>query len=243
VTDRLTGFRLGLLKAAEMQAENHIHVEAQSGAEKLSLSNLALDLPNHDKLLAVPALEVAAGQSLLIEGRSGSGKSTLLRAMAGLWLFGRGRVARASEDESLFLPQKPYLPLGSLRAALSYPHPPERYSDGDYTRALSALGLGAFSTRLDEEAHWAQVLSGGEAQRVQFVRALLARPKWLFLDEATAALDAESEAALLAALKKELPGTAIISIGHRPALAAFHQQRMRLEAAAPGEPARLIPVT
>jgi putative ATP-binding cassette transporter len=188
-------------------------------------------------------LQLSAGDSLLVQGGSGKGKTTLLRAIAGLWPFGKGSVQRPDDATSLFLPQKPYLPHGSLRAALSYPRDPSAFSDADYRAALAALDLGQLDAQLDEEATWDQRLSGGEQQRVQLARALLHKPRWLYLDEATAALDDASEQKALAALRAALPQTAILSIGHKPALQAFHHHKRMLEAGAPGEAAQLVVAT
>lgn len=225
VVSRLEGFLAGMQKADAMRAASGI---ATTAAQDVSVDGLALRLPDDRPLLTMPALHVAAGDSLLIRGRSGTGKSTLFRALAGLWPFGRGQIARPAGDAAMFLPQRPYLPVDSLRAALAYPEPAERYSDTQYEAALAALGLETLAGRLDESANWAQILSGGEQQRVQLARALLKKPAWLFLDEATAALDEASEAAALEALRNALPETTLVSIGHRPALQAFHKTQLDL---------------
>lgn len=243
VIDRLTGFQDGMAKARALAAEKQIGVDADG--EMLAVGPLALALPDGRPLLDVQALDLAAGDSLLVGGRSGSGKSTLLRAVAGLWLFGRGHVRRPADAASLFLPQKPYLPLGSLRAALAYPRDPADFSDADYRAALAALDLGHLASRLAEEAYWSQQLSGGEQQRVQLARALLLKPRWLYLDEATSALDTATEAKALAALRDALPDAAVISIGHRPALQQFHRRHAMLESQPQGPaqgPARLLAV-
>lgn len=241
VINRLTTFRAGLEQARTLNEKQQIAVETTGNA--LNIETLKLDLPDGKPLMQADGLQLTAGDSLLVQGRSGKGKTTLLRAIAGLWPFGAGKLQRASDESSLFLPQKPYLPHGTLRAALAYPRDPAAFSDADYTAALEALDLGKLSPRLDEEATWDQQLSGGEQQRVQLARALLLKPKWLYLDEVTSALDNATEEKALAALRAALPETAILSIGHKPALAAFHKQRLMLEAGAPNEPARLVAAT
>src|SRR5262249_23616724 len=160
------------------------------------------------------------GHSVVISGRSGGGKSTLFRALAGIWPFGHGTVQRPLE-RCLFLPQRPYIPLGSLRHVVTYPYPSNTFTREEIAHALQDAGLAGFVPRLDHDEHWAQCLSGGEQQRVAVARALLAKPDWLFLDKATANLDPEAEAELYRMLKARLPHTTLVSIAHRPSVAAF----------------------
>ena len=202
-----------------------------------AFEGVTLALPDGTALLNNTDLSLASGQSVLISGRSGSGKSTLFRALAGIWPFGAGRVHRP-EGSSLFLPQRPYIPLGTLRHAVTYPAVTDAYDDDAVRAALKAVGLEQLQSRLDEEENWAQALSGGEQQRLAIARALLLKPDWLFLDEATASLDPESEAAIFAALRQSLPNTTIISIAHRPEFASMHDLHLVFERTA-GGPGRL----
>jgi len=225
--DRLTSFRSAAASARTM-AQEGAGIAAVSGGTGLLAQRLKLDLPDEKPLLAPFDAAVRPGETVLVTGPSGSGKSTLFRAFAGIWPFGSGRVTRPSA-RMLFLPQKPYLTIGTLREQLSYPAAPETFDDGAYRAALTDCGLPQLAPRLDEEQHWSQMLSPGEQQRIAFARAFLNRPEWLFLDEATASLDEESEALLYGVLREKLPGTAVVSIGHRPTLAKFHERRWRIE--------------
>jgi putative ATP-binding cassette transporter len=196
------------------------------------VEGLDLALPDGTELLHGAALTLPPGRSVVISGRSGSGKSTLFRALAGIWPYGHGAVRRPA-GRALFLPQRPYIPLGTLRHAITYPDGAAA-SDAAVRAALHKAGLGHLEPRLDEEDAWTQRLSGGEQQRLAVARALLARPDWLFLDEATASLDPAAETELYATLKAELPQTTIISIAHRPAGAALHDDRLVFQAGAGG---------
>jgi vitamin B12/bleomycin/antimicrobial peptide transport system ATP-binding/permease protein len=172
---------------------------------------------------------IEAGRDTLIAGPSGSGKSTLFRLLSGIWPYGKGNFTRTRPEQSLFLPQKPYLPLGTLRAALAYPRPQSEFSDPAARSALDAMSLSHLAPRLDEQANWSQILSGGEQQRLAAARALLLKPKWLYLDEATSALDDAAEAAVYQALRAGLPDTTFVSIAHRVSVARFHKQRLLVE--------------
>ena len=225
--DRLTGFQAGI-ERARAAGEEGAGVSAATAGPALETQALKLDLPDGSPLVAPFDARVAPGQSVLVTGPSGAGKSTLFRAFAGIWPFGGGRVVRPAA-RLLFLPQKPYLTIGTLREQLAYPAPPDAFDDATLRSALADSGLPALAERLGEEQHWALMLSPGEQQRVAFARAFLHRPQWLFLDEATSSLDEASEAALYRRLKERLPDTAVISIGHRSALTAFHERRWRIE--------------
>jgi putative ATP-binding cassette transporter len=235
VVDRLTGFDRAVAAAERAQQGGPDRVAGRTvGAE-----SLALDLPSGAPLLEVPSLEVRPGEAVLISGPSGSGKSTLFRALAGLWPFGRGRVRIPATARLMFLPQRAYLPEGTLRRALAYPAP-DGADAAVLTAVLRDVGLGRLVERLDEVSPWAQVLSGGEQQRLAFARALLQRPDVVFLDEATSALDPEAEQTLLGLLRERLPRASIVSIGHRESLAALHDRHLVVEPR-PDGPARLEP--
>ncbi len=185
----------------------------------LELNHVRVELPNGQPIVTADGLRFLPGESALITGPSGSGKSTLLRAASGIWPYGSGDIATPEGATALVLPQRPYLPNGSLRAAVSYPAEPGSYSDDAIRDALDAARLGALKERLNDEDIWSQRLSGGEQQRLAIARALLAQPDWLLLDEATAALDEKLEAEIYQAIAERLPGTTVISIGHRSTLA------------------------
>ena len=194
----------------------------------IRVKDLVLNLPDGQPLLAASSVAFKPGENVLLTGASGSGKSTVFRALAGIWPFGRGIVSRPRAAEILFLPQKPYLNIGPLRDQLCYPAASGTFTDGEIRGALVDCMLGHLMDRLDEVQHWAQLLSGGEQQRVAFARALLHKPAWLFMDEATSALDEQTEATLYGLLAQRLPGTTIVSIGHRETLRQFHQRRLKI---------------
>jgi putative ATP-binding cassette transporter len=179
-------------------------------------------------MLAAQDLTLRAGERTLLTGPSGSGKSTLFRAIAGIWPFGEGRIEKPNSGEIMLLPQRPYIPIGALRAAVSYPAKDSAFSDEDMRKALITVHLPQLAARLDEEANWSQILSGGEQQRLAVARAILAQPGWLFLDEATSALDEGLEASIYGAIRTSLPATTIVSIGHRSSLIGIHDRRIDL---------------
>jgi putative ATP-binding cassette transporter len=225
VIDRLTGFEASASAARVAPAPA---IASDKSGEALSLSNLSVTLPDGQPLVAAPDVTVRAGERVLVTGPSGSGKSTLFRAIAGIWPHGSGTVATPAGADVLLLPQRPYFPLATLRDAVTYPGERGAYPDAEIVRALEAVNLAALSPRLDEEAAWHQILSGGEQQRLALARALLTRPDWLFLDEATAAIDEAGEANLYAVIREWLPNATIVSIGHRSTLANFHDRRVHL---------------
>jgi putative ATP-binding cassette transporter len=220
--DRLIGFTQALSRAQAAHAGG----ERVETGDRLSIEQLALELPQGQRLLSGTSLEIQPKEDVLVTGPSGSGKSTLFRALAGIWPYWRGRIRLPKGARVLFLPQKPYLPIGSLKRAVAYPEDPAQFSDEQVLAALDAVGLTGLKERLDQSENWAQVLSGGEQQRLAFARALLARPDWLFLDEATASLPDADQDRLYRLVKERLPETTLVSIGHREALGAHHDRRL-----------------
>ncbi len=225
--ERLASFQRSI-ETARAEAGRGIVITETPG-DSLELRHLHLALPNGKVLIEEDAYRFLRGESVVISGRSGLGKSTLFRAIAGIWPFGEGEIARP-KGSHLFLPQRPYLPLGSLRHVVTYPAAADSASDDAIAEALRKAGLGALAERLGEEHDWSLLLSGGEQQRLAIARALLIRPDWLFLDEATSNLDPEAEAELYQLLKRELPGTTVLSIAHNPGVAVFHDRKITLTA-------------
>jgi putative ATP-binding cassette transporter len=233
VVDRLVSFDRAMLAAtAADEARAISHEAGQTTA--LEVEGLDLQLPNGKPLVAQAALTVSPGEAVLISGPSGSGKSTLFRALAGLWPFGSGRVRLPADANLMFLPQKPYMPQGSFAEALSYPEPASDSSDEEKRQALIDCGLEQFADRLQDEQNWSQALSPGEQQRVAFARVLLKRPDWVFLDEATSSLDTVLEQALYTRLRQRLPKLTIVSIGHRPGIADYHDRKLEMQPGANG---------
>ena len=229
VVDRLRGF-LGLVSEVEALGDEVRHIEQRSG-DDLEIENLTIELPGGRTVLDGLNLRVVRGERLLLSGPSGVGKSTLLRALAGIWPFGAGVVSRPQGDRSLFLPQRPYLPMGSLRDAILYPASSSTTADETLREVLEQVGLPRLFEHLDAVEPWSQVLSLGEQQRIAIARALLQQPDCLFMDESTSALDEPSETVLYELLFSRLPQTAIISVGHRSTLRALHQRELKLEGA------------
>ncbi|HEY8879440.1 MAG TPA: ABC transporter ATP-binding protein/permease [Roseateles sp.] len=235
---RLQSFRVVVARLYGLQAATEPSVglvpttsridHAESKERVLSLDDVELQRPNGDVLTSRVTLRVEPGERWLIRGPSGVGKSTLMRAMAGIWPYGNGRIRMPEGSRLLFLPQKSYIPPGSLRAAVSFPSPEGGFDDAACRDALRSCGLAAFEDRLDETARWGQQMSLGEQQRLAFARALLHRPDYLFLDEATSALDPRNEQLMYHVLLMRLPETALVSVAHHTSVEAFHLHKFNL---------------
>jgi putative ATP-binding cassette transporter len=215
-----------LERALEAPSEAPGALRREEGAAALELRGIALCTPCGRALLRAPEVTVAPGERVLIRGESGSGKSSLFRAIAGLWSWGEGEIRIPHRAESMFLPQRPYLPLGTLTAALCYPATPDAFPHDALHGVLIRCNLPHLADRLGEPARWDRVLSLGEQQRLAFARLLLHRPRWVFMDEATSALDEANQAAMFHLLAEELPGAAVLSIGHRPGLDRHHDREL-----------------
>ena len=194
----------------------------------ISVRGLRLSLPDGTPLSSVGSLTIAPRSRWLVRGASGAGKSTLLRALAGLWPFGEGTIEKPLDARVMFVPQKSYIPIGTLKGALSYPSDENAFSDDACVEVLRACRLTGLIERLHESDHWERVLSPGEQQRLALARVLLQKPDFLFLDEATSALDLENEAALYRALAERLPDAAIVSVAHRESVQAMHDQSVEV---------------
>lgn len=229
VLNRLTGFEASIAWAQSLDRTAPRLEFLTDGGNALLVEELAVELPNGEEIVRLAEFSIEPGERVLVTGPSGAGKTTLFRALGGVWPFGSGSMRVPPGASVLVLPQRPYMPLGTLRGALAYPGAPDAFTPEAIDDVLQAVGLGSLRDQLDETAYWADKLSGGEQQRVSIARALLQKPHWLFLDEATGALDEESEAQLYRLLIERLPGMAIVSIGHRASLAQFHRRFFELK--------------
>jgi vitamin B12/bleomycin/antimicrobial peptide transport system ATP-binding/permease protein len=228
VIARLDGFERAVLPKRAAAGSSGVTVVAHPTNAELSIEGLSVDLPAGTPLIASEDLVIKAGQSALVTGPSGSGKTTFFRAVAGVWPFGTGTVMVRRGSKLMVLPQRPYFPIGTLEEAVSYPAVRGTFDSARVADVLQAVGLPALADRLSEEAHWSQILSLGEQQRLSIARAILHAPDYLFLDEATASLDEPSEEQLYGLLKERILDVTIISIGHRSTLEALHDRRWTL---------------
>lgn len=228
VVMRLTYFGRHMHEVSQ-QAER-FHVERFAAADVVEVSNMQINLPDGKPLLENLSFTLHPGHNVLIKGVSGSGKSTLLRAISGIWPFVDGKIFLPERDKLMFIPQKPYLPLGTLRAALNYPGN-KPIDDTELIYLMDLCQIGYLKDKLDLEADWSHVLSVGEQQRLAFVRAHIQQPQWLFLDEATSALDEDTEATMYSLLQERLQQTTVVSVGHRSTLNKYHELVLRLNKA------------
>lgn len=209
------------------QQAERFHVERFAAADVVEVDNMQINLPDGKPLLENISFTLHPGHNVLIKGVSGSGKSTLLRAISGIWPFVDGKIFLPERDKLMFIPQKSYLPLGTLRAALNYPGN-KPIDDTELIYLMDLCQIGYLKDKLDLEADWSHVLSVGEQQRLAFVRAHIQQPQWLFLDEATSALDEDTEANMYRLLQKRLQQTTVVSVGHRSTLNKYHELVLRL---------------
>ena len=225
VIRRLGGFA-GHMEEAEALAPSFDFTKNTSNA--LQLWQMDIALPDGRQLAEKLSIAVPAGKRLLISGGSGAGKSTLLRAIAGIWPYGTGEISLPTGWRTMFLPQRPYLPLGSLRRAIYYPQPVLENTDDNLTGLLERFGLQNLAGQLDAVDDWSRILSLGEQQRLAFIRILLLRPDIVFLDESTSALDEPREAQAYEILHQLLPQMAVVSVGHRSSLLNCHDKQLVL---------------
>jgi putative ATP-binding cassette transporter len=226
---RIASFRRAMLEEDGL-AQGRCSIEIRPHTRGwLQLTGLSVVRADGKRIVADATVQIRPGERVLIKGESGSGKSTLFRAVAGLWPWGQGRIEMPPGDACMFLPQRPYLPLGTLRAAVCYPAAPDAFSDVAVRESLVRCGLGDWAGELDREERWDQILSLGQQQRIAFARLMLHRPRWVFMDEATSALDDANQAAMLSLFDRELAGASLVSIGHRPGLEAFHTRVLHVQ--------------
>ncbi len=229
VVTRLSGFEDAIVAGRDLAlTPPTVEVLPRDNSNVIAIDRLHVRLPNQEPLVNAEHIVLSPGERVLVTGPSGAGKSTLFRAIAGIWPFGSGRVMVPKDAKVMLLPQRPYFPLASLAAAVSYPARLGTFEDARIAEVLTAVGLPEWADRLDEEAHWNRMLSLGEQQRLAIARVLLQEPDYLFLDEATASLDEAAEASLYRLLHERLKGMTIISIGHRSTLGAFHRRRFEV---------------
>jgi vitamin B12/bleomycin/antimicrobial peptide transport system ATP-binding/permease protein len=229
VVTRLSGFEDAINAGRDLALTPPVvEVLPRDNSNVITIDRLNIRLPNRESLVNAEHIVLSPGDRVLVTGPSGIGKSTLFRAIAGIWPFGSGRILVPKDAKVMLLPQRPYFPVASLAAAVSYPARLGTFENARLAEALTAVGLGQWANRLDEEAHWNRMLSLGEQQRLAIARAILQEPDFLFLDEATASLDEAAEASLYRVLHERLKAATIVSIGHRSTLGAFHRRRFEV---------------
>jgi putative ATP-binding cassette transporter len=217
----------GLDRLEETQV-GAIHRGEEEGAA-IRLRGVSVALSDGTVVVDDADVTVQFGEKVLVSGESGTGKSTLVRAIAGLWPWGEGEIVLKPGAKLFLMPQKPYIPLGTLRRAATYPQAPEEIDDKTLRDTLELVGLGHLIEKLDDENEaWDRILSGGEQQRLAFARLFLHKPDIVVMDEATSALDNDSQTALMTSLAEQLPKTALISVGHRQELEQFHERKINL---------------
>ena len=228
VVDRLNSFDAAIEVAEALAGAGPARAVSAPGSADITLDDVDLLLPDGRRIFESGHLALKGGQSVVISGASGAGKSTLFRVISGIWPYGDGRIGSPQGINVMVVPPKPYFPIGTLRAAVTYPAVPDAYPDDDIRHALADAHLGELATHLDVEDTWSQRLSSGEQQRLALARALLMRPNWLFLDESTSAVEEPLEADLYAMLARRLPNTTIVSVGHRSTLAGLHERHLEM---------------
>ncbi|WP_111820798.1 ABC transporter ATP-binding protein/permease [Agrobacterium tumefaciens] len=219
----------GLERAEQSDKLGRIVRGETEGETMLSLKDVSVSLGDGTAVVKETDVEIGRGERVLVAGESGSGKSTLVRAIAGLWPWGGGSVSFRAGSRLFMLPQRPYIPSGTLRRAVCYPQAAESWTFEEIGEALDKVGLGHLKDKVEDEAPWDQTLSGGEKQRLTFARLLLNDPDIIVMDEATAALDEKSQDRMMQTVIDELPDATIISVAHRAELEAFHSRKITLE--------------